>query len=768
VSPSLLASVVPPSPCAVEPAASDELVAAWQLRLPGVGGAERACLLATLAWHLRQRDPAQARECAGEARAIAAVCAPRTALSLEGRLGLVDGEHALLEADFDGARRHATAAIDLFARADDAAGTSDAYALLALLETDLGRHPERDAALERGLAAAKAAADMLRVALVEAVIAYNETIAKNGRPEPHSAAALDAQLATGIPVLVVAANDLRAAAAFRRGDYGPAIPWLRDQLAAARACGLVRKQVTTAANLSMAFFMLNDFATSLDWAQLSLDLARRAGWPALVGPALLQMANVLDKLGQGVTAQAMLDESLAVLACLGGSHLRLSALVFKSRLALQRDDAATALRACDELESLSQGHYREWFLFDVRFGRARALTLLERASEAEQCALEALATAEAAEEPHAQIDALGLLASLHERFALAPPAPLKAHSAPLHYLSRALDVATAIPDFRVPDPLYSRLAEQHAQVGDPASAYARALDAAAAREATHGREVRDRATAAQMRHEAERARAELEHHRRVADIEMQRSRSLESALAELRAAQDELLRRNEIQARMNTEREETLAFLAHDLRAPLAALIPALQDGVPRRAAGGASTGDDRPLPRHRAAHAPAAVGPAGARSRVAGGCRVRDLRTASARRRPRARAGPRLRPRGVGPSRIAHARALQPRRQRAHPFAPRRARRRVDGVERTRGRGRRRGRRAGHAGRGATGAAARRGRALRLRRGAPGPGDRRGGGQGARRPPRGRRRAARHARHLLAAARRRVTWADRPRRAGG
>lgn len=573
-----------PPPWVVDPAASDELVAAWKLRLPGVDGAERACLLATLAWHLRQRDPGEAKAFAIEAHAIVAVCAPRTRLSLEARLRLVHGEHALLEADFDGAREHAAAALGLFARADDAAGTSDAHALEALLETDLGRHPERDAALERARDAAKAAADVLRVALVDAVIAYNAAIARNGRPEPRSVAALDAQLATGIPVLVVAANDLRAAVAFRRGDYGQAIPWLRDQLEAARQSGLVRKQVTTAANLSMAFFMLNDFATSLDWVQVALELARRAGWPALVGPALLQMANVLEKLGESATAQAMLDESLTVLARLGGSHLRLAALVFKSRLALQRGDAATALRASDELEDLSQGHYREWFLFDVRIGRAKALTLLGRAAEAERSALEALATAEAAEEPHAQIDALELLASLHERFPLEPPAPMKARSAPLHFLSRALDVAAVIPDFRVPDLLLSRLAEQHAKVGDHERAYARALDAAATREATHGREVRDRATAAQLRHEAERARAELEHHRRVAEIEAQRSRSLESALSELRAAQDELLRRNEIQARMNTEREETLAFLAHDLRAPLAALITTLQDAVPKDA----------------------------------------------------------------------------------------------------------------------------------------------------------------------------------------
>ncbi|HEX4510087.1 MAG TPA: ATP-binding protein [Burkholderiaceae bacterium] len=568
----------------VEPAASEELVGAWRQRLPGLVGAERAGLLVTLAWHLRQRDPAQAGEFAREALTLCAGCAPRTGLSLEARLHLVRGEHALLDAGFDGARLHATEALELFARADDAAGTADAHALVALLENDLGRHTERDAAMLRARAAATTAADPLRLALVDAVIAYNAAIANNGRTEPHWVATLDAQLATGIPVVVVHANDLRSVMAFHRGEYGQTIPWLRDQLEAARQCGLVRKQVTTTANLSMAFFMLNDLDTALDWAQASLDLARRTGWPTLVATALCPMAQVLDALGQSATAHAMVDESLTVLAPFGGSYLRLAALAFKGRLALQQGDAATALRASDELEELSRGHYGKQFSCPVRFNRARALALLERATEAEQCALEALATAEAVEEPHAQIDALELLASLHERFPLAPPASLQAANAPLHYLLRALSVAAGIPGFRVPGHLFSRLAEQHAQAGDPARAYACALDAATAREATHGREVRDRAMAAQMRHEAERARAELEHHRRVADIELQRSRALQSTLSELRAAQDELLRRNEVQARMHTEREETLAFLAHDLRAPLAALIPVLHDGVPRDA----------------------------------------------------------------------------------------------------------------------------------------------------------------------------------------
>jgi signal transduction histidine kinase len=55
-------------------------------------------------------------------------------------------------------------------------------------------------------------------------------------------------------------------------------------------------------------------------------------------------------------------------------------------------------------------------------------------------------------------------------------------------------------------------------------------------------------------------------------------RQLDETLGELRAAQAELMRRAETQARMNAERDATLAFLAHDLRAPLVATVALLQD----------------------------------------------------------------------------------------------------------------------------------------------------------------------------------------------
>jgi signal transduction histidine kinase len=54
-------------------------------------------------------------------------------------------------------------------------------------------------------------------------------------------------------------------------------------------------------------------------------------------------------------------------------------------------------------------------------------------------------------------------------------------------------------------------------------------------------------------------------------------RLLDDTLGELRAAQVELMRRAEIQARMNAERDATLAFLAHDLRAPLVATVALLR-----------------------------------------------------------------------------------------------------------------------------------------------------------------------------------------------
>ena len=562
------------------PVVIDDLEAAGQERLHDSTGEARSRLLVELAWHLRQRDPVQARRLAGEASSLG-ISAP----SLLGRLQLVFGEQALLAAQFEQARTHAVAACDLFAVAGDQAGTADVYSLFAALEADLGRHDERDAALSRARAAALAAHDLQRLALIDAAIGYNATVRQRGHSASDWAAAMDAQLTSKSPAQLAYANDQRVLMAFQRGEYGLAITWLRDQLEAARLCGMVRKQITTAVNLSLAFSMFNDHGTALEWAQESLDLARATGWPVLVGTTLLQMAQVLDNLGKGAAAQAMLDEALTVLPRRSGARLHLEVLAFQGRLALARGDAAAALQASDELERYSQGHYRENFLFFVRYCRARALMLMGRASEAERGAFEALDSAQTMQWQHGQIEALELLADLHDRHALNPPVPLEARSAPLHYLGRALAVAAAMPSFQVPDRLFVQMAQQHAKVGDYASAYARSLDAAAAREATHSREVRHRAMAAQLRYEAESARAERDHQRRVADIEAERSRSLQHALSELQTAQDELVQRNAEQARLHAEREETLAFLAHDLRAPLTALGPALQGVTPRDAA---------------------------------------------------------------------------------------------------------------------------------------------------------------------------------------
>jgi tetratricopeptide (TPR) repeat protein len=53
---------------------------------------------------------------------------------------------------------------------------------------------------------------------------------------------------------------------------------------------------------------------------------------------------------------------------------------------------------------------------------------------------------------------------------------------------------------------------------------------------------------------------------------------LGDALNELREAQTKLMRKREAQARLNADRDATLAFLAHDLRAPLAAIVTLLDE----------------------------------------------------------------------------------------------------------------------------------------------------------------------------------------------
>jgi len=603
------AAVVALAPARVDVLVLDAHVEALAQRLCAVSaeGAPGWPVQVELAWHLRQRDTTRALHIADAAEELLAEAADagtpgpadadplarRRHLAARARLDLVRAEAAQHRAEFDRAAQLLEAALQRFDAADDDAGRCDAHWLASNLATDRGDGGARDAALQCAGHAAEACADPLRIALIDAVVASHAMFADAERAESVWGATMRAHLANADPVLIPWAQHFFTMLAFSRSDHARAIPGLRDSFDAALRTGQIKRAIMTAVNLGMAFSLLNDDISALDWARQSLERARAAGWPSSIGVSLIQTAIVLDKLDLPDTAQAMLSEAIGLLAPLNGSFNYLMALSTQGRIALKRGEPSAALRAYAELERRAGTAHRHSFFVSMSLGRARAFALMGRATapgaagaldaaeEAEAEARRALAFGREHADNQAQVDALQVLAELHADFALAPPPGLQAPTRSLHYLNRLFDVATGIDGFSVPDALLSMAAAQYAEAGDPAAAYRLALQASAARDASQGREARNRAAATQVRYETDRARADSEHHRQLAELEARRAATLEATLADLRAAQDELLRRNAVQARMNAERDQTLAFLAHDLRAPLgaiAALLPAAPD----------------------------------------------------------------------------------------------------------------------------------------------------------------------------------------------
>ncbi|MYM91786.1 diguanylate cyclase, partial [Rugamonas sp. FT82W] len=145
----------------------------------------------------------------------------------------------------------------------------------------------------------------------------------------------------------------------------------------------------------------------------------------------------------------------------------------------------------------------------------------------------ALALAHEHADASSQIAALNVLADIHARHRLPPPADMKAANPVLHYLQLALEIAATIEGYTVPGALLDATAREYAAIGDHARAYAIALQASAARDQTHSQQATNRAIAMQVQYQTERAQTEGEHHRQLAAAEAQRAEVLQQTSATL-------------------------------------------------------------------------------------------------------------------------------------------------------------------------------------------------------------------------------------------
>ena len=203
---------------------TDSELPQWEALLHSTDPGTRLSSIATLAWHLRERDSARSIELVAQAKNLL----PHTALSdtdrlsLSARLQLTSAEVKWLFSELETAQKLAHAALIDFQAVGDYACCSDVHWLLAAIASDNDSFANPDVELEQAIAHARMGSEQLRMDVPLALSAFrlshrSPLVARErwGKLFPPETKTLHPGLATWV-------NSFWASFFMQTGDFGKA------------------------------------------------------------------------------------------------------------------------------------------------------------------------------------------------------------------------------------------------------------------------------------------------------------------------------------------------------------------------------------------------------------------------------------------------------------------------------------------------------------------------------------------------------------------
>lgn len=494
-----------------------ESLAALERDLARAHGESRLALLVPLAWHLRQRDCQRALALALEAEALLAQSTLSDAERhrCDARLGLLRAEIHLLYGDSVAAQLLVDKSASLFAEIADSVGTGDVHWLQASIWVDRGNSAQVEDSLGQAIAAYQSSDDALRSAAARARHLVNASF----REPVATASALDVQFPLEqklSPSVLAWVSAARANVAGLTNNPGGSIK--HDLLAyhSALDSGQVRQALVSVTNAAESFATLGDLDSALEWSEQALVLARKTTWPASIGFCLMQLGDAMRLLGRHDESRQYLQEALVLMGDQAGSRNYELGLSNLGQLALDVGDYVAGLEWFIKLEEHGRTQMEPDLAIKAWRGQASALFRLGRLPEALSKAEAALALAQQQGNAEGQIQILRIFAQMHLEHNLDGVNGLSATQMALHYLDQALALAGAMGGYDVSPELFDQVGTAHAAAGDYDAAYRNALAASAARNRSQRLEAQKRALALQVRQQVEHARADTEHHRKLA------------------------------------------------------------------------------------------------------------------------------------------------------------------------------------------------------------------------------------------------------------
>lgn len=486
-------------------------------RQPDADDAARAML----AWSLRQQDSARAVTLAGAVLA-ALQTAPEPAVAglqrTRARMRLVQAEHELQALHLEAAQGLCAQAEAIFIELGDLRGQADCAWIHHYVAADRGdTHAVREQ-LQAAERLALACGDASRLLIVQATLARSELF----RDQAEAAQRWDARLPRSVEGLddaeAAALADFRGLQAGLLSSFAPAATWLTLAYERSLSSGQLRRAMSLASNIGYTYTKMSDHVRAIEWLQRGLALARQANWPGALSLALAQTGDAMRCIGQTEVARELLLECLDLLSAHPQNRSALLALKYLAECELQVHQDAEALAHYETLADRAVQADSQDLRADAALGRARALLRLQRPEAAREAALAAHEIAQAQRERSTLVDICWVMAEIEG--ALGRSASLCRR-----WLDEALDLADSLPGYQAAPGLLDACGQARAAQGEFEAAYRLAQRANQQRQQLFTEDSSKHAAALHSQHQLERAKAEQEHLRRLAEAEAARAQA---------------------------------------------------------------------------------------------------------------------------------------------------------------------------------------------------------------------------------------------------
>ncbi len=481
-----------------------------------------------LAWYVRHRDHVRALALADEAKALIEFggVEPSLGQRVTARLALVRGEIGYEFFDLDTAINNANFALAVFEGIGDQVGVGDAGWLLTTVWATRGDEEKAQAFLAQSLEKYRKFGDQTRIdaCLARGLFISTFTDTKLAAQNLAQAFASNVPCEAGALPWVASA---RAQVSAYVGDDSEAIRQNLIAQQAAQDLGHLPHAVLCACNGAIFCANLGDLDGALEWLESTLVLARSSGLLRPLSATLIQTGHVLSLLARHDEAKLALTEGLKLRRGLDVSNTFVLATHYLGEIALDEHDPARALQYFDQAEAMAETFRQPVLSMMCWRGQADALLALAEPECALHKILASLALAQQEGNLIKQVDALQVLARIHQKHSLQPPLGVAPGDTVLHFLNQAVALAKSIPGYSLSPEILDEMAVAHAAQGDFQLAYEKGRMAASVRDGKRRELARNRAISMRIRNETEKALAEAEYHRQAARNEVQRVEKLQ-------------------------------------------------------------------------------------------------------------------------------------------------------------------------------------------------------------------------------------------------